>query len=440
MKKSPSQHVVRKSKIARRQSFVPGGRQKTASRIMTRILIAALIFAGIWASAAELPALAHAKGKIVPLSLPRPVEHIDGGEVAEILAREGEFVAEGKPILRLSPDFTNAEAERLDHRIVALQRKIDRLEIVVGVVEGRLNEEEVRKQWGLGFRLQSQLDAFSTRLALLAGRITDIESANVIRTRIHLNAIQLEQTFQAEMLAADELRIKGVISDAQMRQFETRRLEVEGNRLRSLSSLTDSQQDLDEAMRERDEFIARTRDSLISELDALQEELSLVLDAVTENEARRARLIIYSPVNGVVEKLQITGPGEVIAPGDLVAVVLPTQDRLIAEVHLQPDDIGHIEVGDDVELISTSFNAKKYGVQLGEVMEISPNSQLNDKNEAYFKVRIELTDVRGGDASLDRRLSAGMEVDASIRTDVRSVLDYVFSPILEPIENAFYER
>lgn len=425
---------------AQRRSFYFGGRQRRASRMTSRVLIAALILATVWAGFTDLPEMAHAKGKIVPVSLPRPIEHLDGGEIEEILVREGNYVAANKPILRLSPTLIQAEGEQLKLRATAIQRNIDRIEIVISVVEGSVKDRDVRAKWGYGFRLQSQLESFKTRLALISERVSDIEEAHVIRNRIYRNTVALEETFQIEMRAVDRLSAKGVISRTELSRYETRRLEVEGNRLRALSSLTDSQQSLSEAIRERDEFIARTRDDLIAEVEALREEIGLVHEAIAEIDARRSRLTIFSPVEGVVEKLHVTGPGEVIAPGDLVAVVLPTQDRLIAEVRLQPNDIGHIEVGDAVELKSTTFNAKKYGVQLGEVMEISPNSQLNDQNEAYFKVRISLTNVRGGDQSLDRRLSAGMEVNASIRTDVRSVLDYVVSPIRSPIERAFYER
>ncbi|AUQ65257.1 type I secretion membrane fusion protein, HlyD family [Phaeobacter inhibens] len=32
-----------------------------------------------------------------------------------------------------------------------------------------------------------------------------------------------------------------------------------------------------------------------------------------------------------------------------------------------------------------------------------------------------------------------MEVDTSIRTDVRSILDYIVSPITDPVQRAFQE-
>ncbi|MBY6058373.1 hypothetical protein KUV33_20995, partial [Leisingera daeponensis] len=69
-----------------------------------------------------------------------------------------------------------------------------------------------------------------------------------------------------------------------------------------------------------------------------------------------------------------------------------------------------------------------------------PNSQLNDRGEAFFSARISLAEGSRGQQSLKGRLTAGMEVDASIRTDVRSVLDYIVSPIADPIQRAFHER
>ncbi|WP_158525199.1 HlyD family efflux transporter periplasmic adaptor subunit [Phaeobacter inhibens] len=85
-----------------------------------------------------------------------------------------------------------------------------------------------------------------------------------------------------------------------------------------------------------------------------------------------------------MQKLYVKGPGEVVGPGELIVEVLHRQDRLIAEVQIHPADIGHVSPGDPVELKSTTFNVKRYGVQIGEVLEVSPNSQLNDRGEAYL--------------------------------------------------------
>lgn len=412
----------------------------STSRLTARALIMALGVGLVWASYAELPELTYAKGTIVPTSYPRPVEHLDGGILAKILVQEGQQVEANAPLAQLSPELVDAEFERLKVRETALERNTARLRTVVDVIHGVLPADEARAELEPGHRLLAQLNAFEAARNRIQQRISELGRSLEIKRELHQNALQQEQTFAIESAAAQALNLKGLLSRTELSRFDARALEIEGNRLRALSALADGERGLMEARREEEEFVAGTSDRLLSELEAELEDLALVKRALADNAAQRTRLTIVASVPGVVQKLYVKGPGEVVGPGELIAEVLPTQDRLIADVQIRPEDIGHVSPGDPVELKSTTFNAKKYGVQVGEVIEVSPNSHLNDRGEAFFSARISLAEGRKGRQSLDGRLTPGMEVDASIRTDVRSVLDYIVSPIADPIQRAFYER
>lgn len=412
----------------------------SSSRQTARVLIGALAAGLIWAAYADLPELTYAKGTIVPTTYPRPVEHLDGGILAEILVQEGQQVAEGAPLARLSGDLVNAEFQRLKVREAALERNTARLKTVVDVTYGILPAETARAELEPGHRLLAQLNAFDATRSRIRLRITELERSLEIKRELHRNAVRQEEAFAVENAAALALNRKGLLSRTELSRFDARALEIEGSRLRALSALADAERGLMEARREEEEFVASSRDRLLSGLEAEQEDLALIKRALADNAAQRDRLTVAAPVQGVVQQLYIKGPGEVVGPGELIAEVLPTQDRLIAEVQIRPEDIGHVSPGDPVELKSTTFNAKKYGVQIGEVIDVSPNSQLNDRGEAFFSARISLAEGSRGQQSLKGRLTAGMEVDASIRTDVRSVLDYIVSPIADPIQRAFHER
>ncbi|AXT35825.1 HlyD family type I secretion periplasmic adaptor subunit [Phaeobacter sp. LSS9] len=412
----------------------------STSRLTARVLIAALAAGLVWAANAELPELTYAKGTIVPTSYPRPVEHLDGGVLAEILVQEGQQVVAGAPLARLSEALIEAEFQSLTVREAALERNTVRLQTVVDVINGILPVEDARAELEHGHRLLAQLNAFEATRGRIQQRISELERSLEIKRALHLNALQQEETFAIESAAAQTLNQKGLLSRTEMSRFDARTLEIEGNRLRALSALADGERSLTEARREEEEFVAGTSDRLLAELETELEDLALVQRALADNAAQRNRLTVVSPVPGVVQKIYVKGPGEVVGPGELIAEVLPTQDRLIAEVQIRPADIGHVTTGDPVELKSTTFNAKRYGVQIGEVIEVSPNSHLNDRGEAFFRARISLAERGGAQQPLDGRLTAGMEVDASIRTDVRTVLDYIVSPLADPIQRAFHER
>ncbi|WP_291733118.1 HlyD family type I secretion periplasmic adaptor subunit [Leisingera sp. F5] len=410
------------------------------SRRVARILFAALAAATAWGWYAELPELTYAKGRLVPSSNPRPVEHPDGGVLDEILVREGRFVEAGTPVARLSANLLTEEQGRLNVREAALSRDTARLQSVISVISGKLSSSAARGQLEPGHRLLAQLDAFEASRARHRARISELERALEIRQQILGNARRREETFAIEQSAALALHGKGLLSTTAMSRLSAQQLEIEGDRLRAFAALADGERNLHEARRQEQEFVAGIKDTLMSELETEEEELALVLQASADNAARQQRLTILSSVPGIVQKLHFSGPGEVVAPGEPIAEILPTQDRLIAEVEIQPQDIGHVAIGDPVELKSTTFDARQYGVQAGEVFEISPNSRLNERNEAYFDVRIALIDETADAENLSSRLSAGMEVNAAIRTGERTVLDYILSPIADPISRAFHER
>ena len=198
--------------------------------------------------------------------------------------------------------------------------------------------------------------------------------------------------------------------------------------------------DQEEAQSALDAYYAQFRETLWSDIEDTGEELALVQRAIVNNRLRRDHIFIGAPVSGVVQALYVSSPGEVVEPGGLVAEVLPTTKRLIAELNLRRSDIGHIELGDPVEFSLTTFNTKRYGALDGNVMQISPTSTENENRETYFLVRVELARQSIGDGADLRSFRAGMEVDASIRTRSRSVMEYILGPLLLPFDRAFNER
>jgi HlyD family secretion protein len=81
-------------------------------RIYARIGFAAiaLVFGGfgIWATFAPLDRAAVAQGQVAVETNNKPVQHLEGGIIREILVRDAQQVQEGDVLFRLQP--TNAQA------------------------------------------------------------------------------------------------------------------------------------------------------------------------------------------------------------------------------------------------------------------------------------------------------------------------------------------
>ncbi|MEE3098289.1 MAG: HlyD family efflux transporter periplasmic adaptor subunit, partial [Pseudomonadota bacterium] len=188
------------------------------------------------------------------------------------------------------------------------------------------------------------------------------------------------------------------------------------------------------------ELALAARETWLAELTAAEEAWGLAQEALADNAARAARLVLRAPVAGQVQALRVRAPGEVIEPGGAVADILPTEMRLAAEVRLSPLDIGHVAPGDPVQLKLTTFDEKRFGAVAGRVEAIAPTSSEDETGRTYFRVAVALDGQTIGQGGFERPLRAGMEARAEIETDRRSVLTYLLKPVERTLDQSFRER
>ncbi|PTX57085.1 adhesin transport system membrane fusion protein [Litoreibacter ponti] len=415
-----------------------GPNASRTARLTVRVSALMIGLALLWAHLTELPEVAFASGTIEPSGSLRRIEHLDGGVVEKILVREGEVINLEQPLALLAEDDVEAEYERFRAREAILNLALNRtLEILTAIgFSGNADPSPVNG----GLRVTAQLAAYNAKRIRLKARIESAEG-RIASQQAVLDALETRIAIEAaELGRAENLVRAGLTTLRQLTEYERRHAEIKGDVVRARAALVEAQANKQDAERALSEFFTTTRDTLYADLEATSEELSLLQRAIVENRLRVDRLTITTPVTGVVQAMYVNSQNEVLEPGGLVAEILPTSDRLIAELHLKPRDIGHITVGDPVEIKLTTFNTKKFGVLAGWVAQISATSTRNEQLETYFKVKVDLGQDWVGENGEFLAIKAGMEVNASIITGTRTVLDYVLNPLFDPFQRAFGER
>ncbi len=150
---------------------------------------------------------------------------------------------------------------------------------------------------------------------------------------------------------------------------------------------------------------------------------------------------LRSPVNGIVNDLQVTTIGGFVQAGQKVMEVIPMGDKLLVETRVKPSDIAFIKVGDKALVKVTAYDFSTYGGLDGRVVQVSADSIYDEvEREAYFNVIVE-TD-RSYLQSGDRRLpiTPGMMTDTQIITGRKSILSYLLKPVLKARSEALRER
>ncbi|KIT17236.1 HlyD family type I secretion periplasmic adaptor subunit [Jannaschia aquimarina] len=408
------------------------------ARLTIRTVLLLLVGGVVWAANAELPEIAFASGTIQPTGALRRVEHIDGGVVDKILVEEGKLIGPQVPIVRLKEYDVAAEHDNLRARENVVRRSMIRNQKIFDAI-GTDAFRPVDSQ-ETDIRADARLRAYEATRRRISDRIAALDLRISAAEALIENVAHRETLQDREYAMIASLSGKGLLPERDHLAMQLRQSDLAATRLSAMSNLEEARGARRDAVNELLELLARTRDTVLGDIEQNSEELATINRAINDNRTRNDRLWVRSSIGGVVQSLYLNAPGEVIEPGGLVAEILPTGERLIAELRLKPRDIGHVEVGHRVEVRVTTYLAKRFGTLEGKVAQISATSAENELHEMYFRVRVDLGEELIGLDGTVHPLKAGMEVQASIVTGSRTVLEYAADPILRPFRGAFGDR
>lgn len=121
-------------------------------------------------------------------------------------------------------------------------------------------------------------------------------------------------------------------------------------------------------------------------------------------------------------------PGSTIIPGDPILDLVPSRDRFVAEVQVNPVDIEEVAVGQPVNVRLLSYRVRRLPTIPGRVIQVGADAQVLPTGASIFMVRAELD--LGGLGNLPAgTLSAGMPVEVYVLGQTRTPLEYFWSPI-----------
>lgn len=154
----------------------------------------------------------------------------------------------------------------------------------------------------------------------------------------------------------------------------------------------------------------------------------------------KSRLEIKSPISGRVHKLGVHTVGGVVAAGQELAQIVPSDAALVLEARVNPNDIDQVRQGQPAHIRLSSFNQRTTPELAGQVLSVSADLVSDERKEQFhYLVQLKLDDGEierlGG-----KSLVPGMPADVFIRTDRRSVMSYLMKPLTDQFARAFREE
>ncbi|CAA7622681.1 HlyD family type I secretion periplasmic adaptor subunit [Magnetospirillum sp. SS-4] len=416
--------------------------EESGNPLVTRMVVlfglsVAVIFLG-WAALAKVDEVAIAMGKIVPQGHVQQVQHMTGGTIAELLVKDGDRVTKDQVLVRLDTFAPRSELAEAQTRRHALQAQRERLK---AFLEGR----EVSTPSG---------DALADNEAMifveaLASRERDkaIQEDQIRQRQAELNEQnQREKTFLKQRAAVleeknmrDDLYRKGLGSKISALSLHRQLADVEGELSQIPARRARISAQIDEARRQLAKLDGNVREKAIADLAKGDEELLKIAEQIRRLEDKIRLADLRAPSDGIVHGLTAHTVGGVVSPTDTVLEVVPQERRLLAEVKIQPKDIGHVHAGQDVTLRFIAYDFARFGGTTGKLLDISPTAFEEANNQTFYKGLVSVDQPYIG-GSTKRAVLAGMNVQADIRSGSKTVLAYLFKPIQSSAHDALRER
>lgn len=394
----------------------------------------------LWASLTQVDRTVRGEGRVVPSSKLQVVSNLEGGIVEEILVKPGQLVKKGDSLIRLSPTLSASAYGSTSSQVDVLQTRIARLNAEIRGTTPAYGDgpsEQIAVESSLHAARQAELrglmGAAQARVIQAERGVGEAQAAVAAKRSIL-------STAQRELEMLKPLENTQIIPKIDIIKAENA-VAVGANDLAAAqASVSRAQAAVAEARaamsQQRSDWLSRAG----MELSQAQGEVSAQLKTLPALSDRVDRTVIRAPMSGRVNRVLVTTVGGSVQAGQAVAEIVPTENTLYIEALIRPSDIANVRLGQDAKIEITAFNSAIYGTIAGKVTSISPDAVLNEKTgESFYTVELQSVENIRDPNGRPLRIGPGMVANVSLLGEKRSILSYLFTPIMRLGETAFRE-
>jgi membrane fusion protein, adhesin transport system len=417
--------------------FAPPSRRGEPLTGARLIILASSIGFGLfllWAMLAHVDEATNGQGKVIPSSKAQIIQAAEPATIRELLVRSGQRVRKGQLLARLDDTQSSSELGQIEAETKSLAARAQRL-----AAEGAGAGADVGGDEGALFAARQS--ALRSRIAALHAqadqRRREMAEAQATAGSVR-SSLALAQR-QVQML--EPLAAKNIVPQTELLNARREVIDLQGRIAAANEQASRASAAVQEALAQAREADATFRQDALNERSQVKQKIAVNEQSLRGARGRLDRSEIRSPVDGVVNDVQVTTIGGFVQAGQKIMEVVPIGDKLLIETRVSPKDIAFIKVGDKALVKVTAYDFSIYGGLDGRVVQVSADSIYDEAaKEAYFNVIVE-TD-RNYLMSGGRRLpiTPGMMTDTQIITGRKSILTYLLKPVLKAKSDALTER
>ncbi len=133
---------------------------------------------------------------------------------------------------------------------------------------------------------------------------------------------------------------------------------------------------------------------------------------------------ITAPVSGTITAMRTDKTGTYINVADKILSIIPDNVPMVIQAYVSDTDIADVKCGQNVRIKISSYPYSDYGTLNGKVCKISKSAEYMENIGNVYITEVEIED----DKSFN--LASGMSASAEMKLGKRSILKYLFEPVM----------
>ncbi len=388
-----------------------------------------------------------AGGEVAIASGVKKIAHPMGGVISAIEVSNGTRVKKGQILLRFDTNVSAAGAamtvESIDQllaREARLRAERDGLREIPfpQTLTSRLSDDEVSRI------IAEERRAFIiNRQAISSQRQTIMQQIAQAGHSINGYQVQADVYRKQEALiteerdANDKLWEKGYTTLQRRNELHRAAEGVRGNVASAETSEAQTRARIAELQERMYLLEDSARKAAGEELAEVQTRLISLRQSNIVAQDTNSRNLVRAPSDGVIDKLSFSTVGGVVPAGETIMEIVPDGDMLIVTARVSPQDVDQLATGKDVMLRFSAFEMQTTPEIAGTLTKIGADRTTDAKlGIAYYPVEVSISKRQISKLG-PLKLRPGMPVEAFFKTGDRTLMAYLFKPLMDQVARAF---
>lgn len=400
------------------------------------VLVSVFGFGGFWAATAEIGGAVTGAGRVVAAGNNHIVQHLEGGIIEDVLVEVGDIVKSGDPLATLDTTRVTSQLRAAQVQRAILVAELERWRAESADADNFIVSRNLLEPMAANPRVleavasqkaefAASLDVKRKQISMLDSKI-DAEQNEIRSLEATINGLDEQGTLiESEHADLAKLLEQGLTARPRVLALERAMSQRDAQRANAKFSVAQSQSNISAFREEQQKISLEYREMANKNVTRVQGELNSLTDIEARLTDMLKRSAIRSPSDGIVFRLYKKTKGAVLGAGESFAEIFPDQEELNIEALVQPKDITHVELGQEVSVVFPSDHRANLVPVGGTVKYISTDTIIDERTgAASFIVHVLIRKEQE-----DRRILPGNTADVFFRTDPKTLVELIAEPI-----------